>query len=74
MFRYLDDLLLLPLGITLAQCLLPAEVLADRRAHARRRKPGPGDRRLARLGATLVLFTWTTLLVGLLAPRPAPPR
>jgi uncharacterized membrane protein YkvA (DUF1232 family) len=31
---YLDDLLLVPLGITLALRLIPAEVMADARAHA----------------------------------------
>jgi len=58
---YLDDLLLLPLGIWLALRLIPAEVMADSRLAAQTRiaegKP------VMRLGLALVLIIWGLGLV-----------
>lgn len=56
---YLDDLVLLPLGIALALRMLPPEVVADSRAAAA--GAAPADRRLARLGAALVVAGWLAL-------------
>jgi uncharacterized membrane protein YkvA (DUF1232 family) len=58
---YLDDLLLLPLGIWLVLRLIPAEVMADSRLAAQARiaegKP------VMRLGLALVLIIWGLGLV-----------
>ena len=61
---YLDDLLLVPLGVALAIRLIPAPVLAERRAEAARimaaGKPS------SRVGAAVVATVWL-LLAGLAA-------
>ena len=57
---YLDDLLLLPLGVALALKLLPEQVLADSREKARRLvsegKP------VSRLAAAVIVAIWLALL------------
>lgn len=65
---YLDDLVLVPLGIALALRMIPAEVLADCRVEAQRLieqgKP------VSRLGAALMIAIWllvAALIVWLVA-------
>jgi uncharacterized membrane protein YkvA (DUF1232 family) len=57
---YLDDLLLLPLGVALALKLLPEQVLADSREKARRMvsegKP------VSRVAAAVIVAIWLALL------------
>lgn len=57
---YLDDLLLVPLGIALALRLIPAEVMADARRRAAEADAGPQGR--AWLGALLVAAIWLLAL------------
>lgn len=57
---YLDDLILVPLGVGLALRLIPAEVMADCRAQARENAPQGGPVRWA--GAALVVMIWIALL------------
>jgi uncharacterized membrane protein YkvA (DUF1232 family) len=47
---FLDDLIIVPLGITAVLRLVPAEVLADCRAHA--------ELRTDRVGAVVVVWVW----------------
>jgi len=51
---YLDDLILVPLGITLALKLIPAAVMAD----CRQRAQAASSRPLSRVGAALVVAVW----------------
>ena len=51
---YLDDLLLLPLGIWLVLRMLPASVLADCRANAQLL----AERPVSRAGAVLIVLAW----------------
>jgi uncharacterized membrane protein YkvA (DUF1232 family) len=63
---YLDDLLIVPLGIALAIRLVPAALMAEFRAEAARRQARP----TSRAGLLLILLIWLgalTLTVGLLA-------
>jgi uncharacterized membrane protein YkvA (DUF1232 family) len=53
---YLDDLLLVPLGIYLAVRLIPPQVMAECRAEAARRQDRPP---VSRMAAGLVLLVWT---------------
>jgi uncharacterized membrane protein YkvA (DUF1232 family) len=55
---YLDDLVLLPLGIALAIKLIPAEVLAEARVMATRAE---GDT-LGKVGAVVIALVWLGLL------------
>jgi uncharacterized membrane protein YkvA (DUF1232 family) len=55
---YLDDLILLPLGIALAVRLIPAEVLAEARQTATRHPGG----QIGRLGAGLIIAAWLVAL------------
>ena len=55
---YLDDLLLLPLGIALAVRLVPPEVMADARKTATQAKGS----RLGWLGAGLIGLVWLVIL------------
>ncbi len=57
---YLDDLILLPVGIYLALSLIPTAVMAEARLHAA--KPGQTIP-VSRAGAAAVLLLW---LIGLL--------
>ena len=54
---YLDDLLLVPLGIALAVRLIPAEVLAESRVRAVTLAEKP----VSRLGAALIVGVWLLL-------------
>ena len=53
---YLDDLVLVPLGLALAIRLIPPPVLAEHRTEAARRVAEGGPR--SRLGAALVVSLW----------------
>src|SRR5688500_17664819 len=67
---YLDDLILVPIGIALAVRLIPPALLAEYRADADRRAEGP--RSLA--GAAIVASIWiaaAALLAWFFWPRPA---
>ena len=55
---YLDDLVLLPLGIALAIRLIPAEVMDDARKTAAR----PGESQIGWLGAAMIALIWLLLL------------
>lgn len=60
---YLDDLILLPLGIALALRLVPAAVMEDARLQVRTRSPGaPG----AKMAAALIALVWLGLTALLL--------
>ncbi|HEY3058423.1 MAG TPA: YkvA family protein [Chloroflexota bacterium] len=58
---YLDDLVIVPLGIALALRLVPREVLEDSRARAH----VAADKPVSRAGAAFVIAVW--LLLALLA-------
>jgi uncharacterized membrane protein YkvA (DUF1232 family) len=63
---YLDDLVLVPLGIALVLKLVPAEVLADCRARAE----AAAGRPVSRVGAVVILAIWVGLaLVAFLLVR-----
>ena len=53
---YLDDLVLIPLGIALAVRLVPAEVLAACRTEAAERFAAGGPK--SRIGAAMVILAW----------------
>ena len=59
---YLDEVILLPLGISLVLHLVPPEALADARARAQSwaesRQPKPGGW----IAAAVIVLTWTALL------------
>ena len=61
---YLDDLLLVPLGIWVALRLIPAEVLSDARRAAADREPGGTSRWL---GMLIVVTVWVVLLAAVAA-------
>jgi uncharacterized membrane protein YkvA (DUF1232 family) len=58
---YLDDLLILPLGIALAVWLIPAPLLAEYREMAARRSERP----TSRTAAALIVVAWLAALVAL---------
>ena len=58
---YLDDLIIVPLGIVLVLHLLPAEVLADCREQAQAR----AERPVSRAGAIFMLAVWLVAAGGL---------
>jgi uncharacterized membrane protein YkvA (DUF1232 family) len=58
---YLDDLLILPLGIALAVWLIPAPLLAEYREMAARRSERP----TSRIAAALIVVAWLAALVAL---------
>lgn len=66
---YIDDLLLVPLGIAVALKLVPPEVMASAREQAR--SSAEGGRPVNRLGAVLVLLIWLGVLIlgGILVLR-----
>lgn len=67
---YLDDLLILPLGILLALRLIPPALLAEHRARAAEMAARP----VSRGGAALIIGTWilgALLLLWWLWPEPA---
>ncbi len=57
---YVDDLILVPLGIVMALRMIPAEVMADCRQASAAAKRDPGQRHWA--GAALTLAIWLILL------------
>lgn len=66
---YLDDLVLVPLGIALALKMIPAEVMADCRARAAEAEGRPTNR----IAAIIVVGIWIglALLAGFLLVRVA---
>jgi uncharacterized membrane protein YkvA (DUF1232 family) len=64
---YVDDLLLVPLGIVIAIRLIPADVMAEHRATASR----AAERPLSRTAAVVIASIWaaSAALVGWLAYR-----
>jgi uncharacterized membrane protein YkvA (DUF1232 family) len=66
---YLDDLILVPLGIVLVRRLVPPEVMAEARARAQAELAG--GRRVSRAGALIVVTIWlvSAALVGWLLYR-----
>ncbi len=60
---YLDDLILLPIGILLARSLIPAEVMED----CRKRASEQGDRPNANwIAAWIIILIWLLSLVGMI--------
>ena len=66
---YLDDLILLPLGILLAIKLIPPEVMAESRARVE--SQSQGQRPVSWIGALVIVLTWLLLaaLAGWLLTR-----
>ncbi|HEX4765308.1 MAG TPA: YkvA family protein [Lichenihabitans sp.] len=65
---YLDDLLIVPLGITLVVALIPPDLMAEFRAEAARRSTRP----TSYAAATVIVAVWVAtavLLIGLLWRR-----
>lgn len=62
---YLDDLIVLPLGIALAIRLIPPQVMADCRARADERVAEGGF--AGRAGALIVIALWTAGLLFIVA-------
>jgi len=60
---YLDDLILIPLGIALALRLIPAEVMAEARERARIELDGKRPR--SRAAAAVILGIWAVVLAAL---------
>jgi uncharacterized membrane protein YkvA (DUF1232 family) len=60
---YVDDLLLVPLGLALAIRLIPPAVFAEHRAQARQLLSRPRPR--SWVGAAIVLTLWLVALAGL---------
>jgi uncharacterized membrane protein YkvA (DUF1232 family) len=57
---YLDDLIILPIGILLAVRLIPPEILAEHRAAAEL----AAERPVSTVGAAIVMSIWLLLLIG----------
>ncbi|MHB0857147.1 MAG: YkvA family protein [Anaerolineae bacterium] len=66
---YLDDLLLIPLGIWLAVRLVPEDVMADCRARAGEVRMGEGRLRWLGLAITALLWVLALSLAAVLALR-----
>ena len=62
---YLDDLLLVPLGVALALRLIPAEVMADARQHAREQIAA--GQPVARGAAAVIVALWLLSLAAVIA-------
>jgi len=58
---YLDDLILVPLGIALAIRLIPPQVLADSRTVAG--QPGGAGRGLKIIGAGIIVLIWILTII-----------
>jgi uncharacterized membrane protein YkvA (DUF1232 family) len=56
---YLDDLILVPVGVWLVLRLIPPEVLAEHRAAAE----AAADRPMSRVGATFIVGVWIAVAV-----------
>ncbi|AEA68135.1 MULTISPECIES: YkvA family protein [Pseudomonas] len=61
---YLDDVILLPLGIWLALRLTPLAVLAECAAKARQWQENDGQRPVNKLAAALIVLAWIATLAG----------
>jgi uncharacterized membrane protein YkvA (DUF1232 family) len=61
---YLDDLILVPLGIALAIRLIPPEIFAEHRQTA---SSQIGSRPISKVGAAAIIAIWLTLAALLLA-------
>jgi uncharacterized membrane protein YkvA (DUF1232 family) len=59
---YLDDLVIVPLGIMLAVKLVPAPLMAEFRAAAAERKSRP----VSRVGLAVIIAIWLLAVTGLL--------
>jgi uncharacterized membrane protein YkvA (DUF1232 family) len=59
---YLDDLILIPLGVTLALKMIPPSVLAECRAQARQEMSH--DKPVNRIAAALIVVVWLLLAAG----------
>lgn len=57
---YLDDAILLPLGVILARRMIPDEVLSDCRERAREMAES-GEKPTSRTAAVIVVVTWVSL-------------
>jgi uncharacterized membrane protein YkvA (DUF1232 family) len=62
---YLDDLVLIPLGVTAAIRMIPPDVLAEHRAAAAAHAAGAPQR--SRLGLTIVALIWCAGALALIA-------
>ncbi len=60
---YLDDVILIPLGIALALRLIPAEVMAEARERARAELDGKSPR--SRVAAAVIVGVWVVALAAL---------
>lgn len=58
---YLDDILMVPLGILLAVRLVPIELIAEFRQQAQAR----ADRPMSRVAAVMIVTTWVAAAIGL---------
>ncbi len=58
-FGYLDDAVVVPLGILVAARLIPANLMEEFRAEADRRIKRP----TSRLGAAMIVLTWILVIV-----------
>jgi uncharacterized membrane protein YkvA (DUF1232 family) len=61
---YLDDLIILPLGILLAVRLIPQSVLEECQVKAREWAESHVQRPVSRLAAVLVVLAWLVIAVG----------
>jgi len=61
---YLDDVILLPLGIWLALRLMPPEVLDESRSKARQWQDNQGQRPVNRVAAVVIVLLWVAALAG----------
>jgi uncharacterized membrane protein YkvA (DUF1232 family) len=59
---YLDDLLLVPLGVALAVKMIPEEVLSESRRRAREMMER-GERPVSRAAAVVIVVLWLVLLI-----------
>lgn len=57
---YLDDLILLPLGVALVLKMMPPEVMADARAAAEQ----AGQKPVSRTAAVVIVLLWVLLAAG----------
>lgn len=61
---YLDDVILLPLGIWLALRLMPPAVLAECEGKARQWQENQGQRPVNKVAAVVIVLLWLAALVG----------
>ncbi len=57
---YLDDLIIVPAGISLALKMIPSAVMEDARQKARSASP---DRRAGLIGATIIVVVWILAII-----------